>query len=155
LTYTHVPVARSSDPAAVHDPAAGHAAFSISGLPVPGPLADATQLPLPSQTPDEHVVPAASAAYAHWPAAAENEPVAALHWNHGCVTQTGAADVMLDEAVAATQLKLPSQAPAEHGVPAGAGKHAPLFAVHAVERHSAPPQSGVPTHLPAAHVAVE
>src|SRR5262249_30828848 len=62
--------------------------------------------------------------------------------------QSGAAVETFVAAVPATHPKFPSHAPDEHGVPAGAGRHAPVDGTHALETHSAPPQSGVPTHTP-------
>jgi hypothetical protein len=52
-------------------------------------------------------------------------------------------------AVPLVQLPFPSHDPALHGVPSIAGAHCPELALHWVDRHSVPPQFGVPVHAPA------
>ena len=61
---------------------------------------------------------------------------------------------MTDPAGAAlAQWPLPSHAPVLHGVPSIAGAHWPELGAHCVERHSAPPQLGVPAQAPAWQVS--
>jgi hypothetical protein len=51
------------------------------------------------------------------------------------------------------QLPFPSHAPVLHGVPSIAGAHCPDVELHWLERHSVPPQLGVPEHAPAWQVS--